>query len=117
MKQLVEFKTAVYPAKEYQDYIKKMYPDSENGEEIEQWQRDIYRDEATFPDMRFASIFIDPQEVVTVIEVSSLKEMHDNPDEPGFDSLELFMNEGVNVQIICTKKEFIKKLKEKGVEF
>jgi hypothetical protein len=117
MKSLIEFKTGVYPSKEYQEYVSKMYPevDSENPDANEDWYTEIHKQEAQFPSMTYASIFLDPNDIVTAIEVSSLKEVHENPDNPKFDSMELFMREGVNIQICSSKKEFLKKLKDFGI--
>lgn len=110
----IEFTTLVYPAKEYEQYMNNMYPNTEQDPDAsEQWKIDMLKQEAKFPDTKCASVFINPEYIVAAMESISIKEMHENGENAKFDSMELFLTDGVQIIVSCLKAEYLKKISKK----
>lgn len=103
---LLELEIRTYLGKEYRDYLKSQEEDPQEGDE---WKRELGLDTKGVPKAYPSRILIDPRRFIAAIETSSLEELAENPDEPGLDSVDLCLDDGLQLSIIGSLDEFKKK--------
>ena len=105
-KKLLELEIRTYLGKEYRDYLKSQDEEPQEGDE---WKRDLGLDATNVPRAYPSRILIDPSRFVAAIETSSLEELAEHPDNPAMDSVDLCLEEGLQLSIIGNLDSFLKR--------
>lgn len=106
MERLLELKVRTYISRDYVDYFDKQDTELPEGDE---WKKDLLETNTKVPKTYPARILINPNKFLTAIETYSLEELHNNPDNPTFDTVDLCLEDGIQVQILGNLNEFQKK--------
>lgn len=101
---LLELEARTYIGKEYRDFLKSQEEDLEEGNE---WKRDLL--DRSAPKAYPSRILINPAKFITAIESYSLEEMTNNPETPEFDSVDLCLEDGLQISIIGNMEDFLDK--------
>lgn len=107
---LLELQTKTYMGKEYRDYIQALM--RENDDDLEQWQKDMNESEIIPPKEYRSRVFINPDLIMTYVETFSLEQMHNNPKNPKFDTIDICMSDGLNLTVVDTIENFQAKLEQ-----
>ena len=107
MSKLLELEIRTYLGKEYRDYLKSQEDDE--VQEGDEWKRDLGLDAKNVPRAYPSRILIDPSKFIAAIETSSLEELAEHPDNPGLDSVDLCLEDGLQLSIIGNLDVFKKK--------
>jgi len=101
---LLELEARTYIGKEYRDYLRAQEVDKEEGNE---WKKDLY--ENRVPRVYPCRIMVNPKSVISAIESYSIEEMVTNPENPRFDSVDLCLEDGLQISLTCNMDEFMGK--------
>ncbi len=107
---LLELEARTYIGKEYRDFMKSQEEDEEEGNE---WKRALM-DESnkSVPKAYPSRILINPNKFITAIESYSLEEMVNNPEGPQFDSVDLCLEDGIQISLVGNMDDFLEKWNE-----
>ncbi len=104
---LLELEARTYIGKEYRDYLKSQEDAQEEGNE---WKRDLGPSSA--PKAYPSRILVHPDRVIMAIESYSIEEMINNPEEPQFDSVDLCLEDGIQISLTGDLDDFSTKWNE-----
>jgi hypothetical protein len=107
MRHLIELEARTYLGKEYKAYFKSQEDSEEEGNE---WKKDI--EEPMIPKTYPSRVFVDPKRIIMAIESYSLEEMANNPEDPHFDSVDLCLEDGIQLSIVGGLNDLQEKIDE-----
>lgn len=99
---MLQLETRTYIGKEYKEYLRSQEELDQDGNE---WKKSI--DDPIVPTAFRARVLIDPKRIIMAVESSSLEELSRNPDFPEFDSVDLCLEDGIQLSLTCNMDEFI----------
>lgn len=105
MKRRLELLARTYTGKSYKDWLDSQ-KEAQEGDEWKQY------DTPPIPTTYPSRVWINPDKIILAIETYSIEEMYNNPDEPSFDTVDLYIEDEVNISIISTLEELNTKLEE-----
>jgi len=110
MKKYLNLKTRTYKSKEYDAYLNSL-DESEDYDEADAWKKDI-REDKEAPIAKLANLRVDPDQIVAMIENCSLEAFTENPDDPRYDSVDVYLASGLMVTVTGTIKEIEKQMEK-----
>ncbi len=106
--QFLELLTRTYIGKEFRQYINDTEPD--NLPEGDEWKATL-KEDIEAPKGHLTRMYINPGDIRSYSETFSLEEMHNNPENPALDSVEVTFHWGESLCFAISIEQFHKKLK------
>jgi len=100
---LLQLEIRTYTGKAYKEYLRSQEDIEEEGNE---WKKSMI-DEAKVPKAHFSRVLVDPTRIIMAVESCSIEEITNNPESPEFDSVDLCLEDGIQLSLTCNMDEFI----------
>ncbi len=100
---LLQLETRTYTGREYKEFMRSQEETEEEGNE---WKKAL-GDGPKMPRAHRSRVLIDPTRIIMAVESCSLEELTNNPEEPTFDSVDLCLEDGIQLSLTCDMDEFI----------
>ena len=106
---LLELEVRTYIGKEYKDYLRSQQEDLPEGDE---WKAEVEDYKVEVPKAYPSRILINTSKFLSAIETYSIEEMANNPEHPTYDSVDVCLEDGLQISVVGTLDEFIEKWEE-----
>ena len=111
MPKFLELEVRTYMGKEYREYEKKM--DELEDPENEDWKKEQIENDIIAPISKPSKVLIfDPKIMELGIENSSIEAVEENREDPKFDTVDLYLSNGLVLSIIGTINSLKKKVEK-----
>ncbi len=103
---LLELEARTYIGREFKEYLKSQEDIDEEGNEWKKVIKDV-----NIPKAYPSKLLVDPNKIIMAIESYSVEELANNPEAPEFDSVDLCLEDGIQLSLVGNLKSFTTKLK------
>lgn len=102
----IELEARTYIGREYKDYLKSQEDIDEEGNE---WKRNI---DVPVPKAHPSRVLVAPDDIVMAIETCSMEALAKDSENPEFDSVDICLMDGVQLNLVGTLDDLYEKLEE-----
>lgn len=100
---LLEVEVRTYVGKDYKNYLKSQQEDLPEGDE---WKAEVDDYQVQVPKVYPSRMLINPAKFLTAIETYSIEELATNPDDPQYDSVDICLEDGLQISVVGTLDQF-----------
>ena len=102
----IELEVRTYIGTEYKNYLKSQEDLDEEGNE---WKRNI---EVPVPKAHPSRVLVDPDDIIMAIETCSMEALANDPENPEYDSVDVCLIDGIQLNVVGSLDDFNTKLRE-----
>lgn len=103
----IEVEARTYIGREYKDYLKSQEEADDEGNE---WKRAL--DPVPVPKAHPSRVLIPPDDIIMAIETCSMEALARDSEDPEFDSVDLCLIDGIQLNLVGTLDDLKDKLEE-----